>query len=100
MRTIYIYAHQIQGGNHVMEMINPKEVKVGDEVFVIYNNPHTPTVSNIRAAEIVQHPHNPDAVALFLNETFHVIEDDDALFASEASAEQAFNDHYFNSDTH
>ncbi|WP_391558134.1 transcriptional regulator SplA domain-containing protein [Robertmurraya sp.] len=83
-----------------MEMINPKEVKVGDEVFVIYNNPHTPTVSNIRAAEIVQHPHNPDAVALFLNETFHVIEDDDALFASEAAAKQAFNDHYFNSDTH
>jgi|GEM_PF-516958 transcriptional regulator of the spore photoproduct lyase operon len=83
-----------------MEMINPKEVKVGDEVFVIYNNPHTPTVSNIRAAEIVQHPHNPDAVALFLNETFHVIEDDDALFASEAAAEQAFNDHYIHSDTH
>lgn len=83
-----------------MEMINPKEVKVGDEVFVIYNNPHTPTVSNIRAAEIVQHPHKPDAVALFLNETFHVIEDDDALFASEAAAEQAFNDHYFDSDTH
>jgi transcriptional regulator of the spore photoproduct lyase operon len=78
-----------------MDMINPKEVQVGDEVFVIYNNPHTPTVSNIRAAEIVQHPHNPNAVALFLNETFHVIEDDDALFASEAAAEQAFNDHYF-----
>jgi transcriptional regulator of the spore photoproduct lyase operon len=82
-----------------MEMINPQEVKVGDEVFVIYNNPHTPTVSNVRAAEIVQHPHNPEAVALFLNETFHVIEDDDALFASEAAAEQAFNDHYFNPDT-
>jgi len=77
-----------------MEMINPKEVKVGDEVFVIYNNPHTPTVSNVRAAEIVPHPKDPNSTALFLNETFHVIEDDDAFFASEADAEKAFQEHY------
>ncbi|MCA1038109.1 transcriptional regulator [Bacillus infantis] len=77
-----------------MDMINPREVKAGDEVFVIYNNPHTPTVSNIRAAEIVQHPKDPNAYALFLNETFHVIEDDDALFTSQAAAEKAFEEHY------
>ncbi|RHW42066.1 transcriptional regulator [Neobacillus notoginsengisoli] len=77
-----------------MEMIDPKDVKAGDEVYVIYNNPHTPTVANIRPAEIVQHPKDPNALALFLNETFHVIEDNDALFASEKAAEQAFNDHY------
>ncbi|WP_409304526.1 transcriptional regulator SplA domain-containing protein [Peribacillus sp. SCS-155] len=79
-----------------MDTIDPKELKAGDEVFVIYNNPHTPTVSNVRAAEIVQHPKNPDAVALFLNETFHVIEDDDALFRSEAAAERAMDDLYGN----
>lgn len=76
------------------DMIHPKEVSVGDEVFVIYNNPHTPTVSNVRAAEIVPHPKDPNAVALFLNDTFHVIEDDDAFFTSEAAAEKAFDDHY------
>jgi transcriptional regulator of the spore photoproduct lyase operon len=81
-------------GSEKMETVDPKQVKVGDEVFVIYNNPHTPTVSNIRAAEIVPHPKDPDAVALFLNETFHVIEDDDALFTSEASAQQAFGELY------
>lgn len=72
------------------DVINAKEVQVGDEVFVIYNNPHVPTVSNVRAAEIVQHPKDPNAVALFLNDTFHTIEDDDALFSSEAAAEQAY----------
>ena len=74
-----------------MDIINAKEVQVGDEVFVIYNNPHVPTVSNVRAAEIVQHPKDPNAVALFLNDTFHTIEDDDALFSSEAAAEQAYS---------
>ncbi|OCA84506.1 transcriptional regulator [Bacillus sp. FJAT-27225] len=77
-----------------MDMINPKDLKAGDEVFVIYNNPHTPTVSNIRPAEIVPHPKDPNALALFINETLHVIEDDDALFTSEAAAEEAFNNHY------
>ncbi|MFJ7745603.1 transcriptional regulator SplA domain-containing protein [Peribacillus sp. NPDC097295] len=74
-----------------MDVINAKEVQVGDEVFVIYNNPHVPTVSNVRAAEVVQHPKDPNAVALFLNDTFHTIEDDDALFSSEAAAEQAYS---------
>ncbi|WP_409270144.1 transcriptional regulator SplA domain-containing protein [Neobacillus sp. SCS-31] len=78
-----------------METIDPKDVKAGDEVFVIYNNPHTPTVANIRPAEVVQHPKDPNALALFIHETFHVIEDDDALFSSEEAAEKAFKDHYF-----
>jgi transcriptional regulator of the spore photoproduct lyase operon len=73
-----------------MDTIDLKDVKAGDEIYVIYNNPHTPTVSNVRAAEIVQHPKDPNAVALFLNETFHVIEDDDALFTSEEAAQRAF----------
>ena len=75
-----------------MDMIDPKHLKSGDEVFVIYRNPHVPTVSNIKAAEIVQHPKDPNALALFLNETFHVIEDDDALFTSQAAAEKAYTD--------
>ncbi|WP_233522675.1 transcriptional regulator SplA domain-containing protein [Peribacillus glennii] len=77
-----------------MDTIDPKNAKAGDEVFVIYNNPHTPTVSNVRPAEIVPHPKDPDALALFINDTFHVIEDDDALFASEAAAERAFQEIY------
>lgn len=73
-------------------MVDPNDLKNGDEVFVIYRNPHVPTVSNIKAAEIVQHPKDPNSLALFLNETFHVIEDDDALFTSQAAAEKAYTD--------
>ncbi|WP_438503629.1 transcriptional regulator SplA domain-containing protein [Ectobacillus ponti] len=74
------------------DLITKPEMQVGDEVYVIYNNPHTPTVANIRAAEIVQHPKDPNDVALFLHDTFHVIEDDDALFTSYEAAERAFQD--------
>ncbi|WP_079509338.1 transcriptional regulator SplA domain-containing protein [Mesobacillus jeotgali] len=72
-----------------MDLIDPKNLKTGDEVYVIYRNPHVPSVANIKAGEIVQHPKDPKALALFLNETFHVIEDDDALFATQAAAEKA-----------
>lgn len=75
-----------------MDVINPKNLKSGDEVFVIYRNPHVPSVSNIKAGEIVPHPKDPNALALFLNETLHVIEDDDALFATQAAAEKAYLD--------
>ncbi|MCA1030275.1 transcriptional regulator [Bacillus timonensis] len=77
-----------------MDTIDPKDVKPGDEVYVIYNNPHVPTVSNVKQAEIVAHPKDPNAVALFLHETFHVIEDDDALFSSEAAAQEAYTNFY------
>ena len=66
--------------------------KAGDEFFVIYNNPHTPVVSSIQAAELVQHPKDPDALALFLYDTFHVIEDDDAIFSTLEEAESAYTD--------
>jgi transcriptional regulator of the spore photoproduct lyase operon len=72
-----------------LDLIDPKNLKTGDEVYVIYRNPHVPSVSNIKAGEIVQHPKDPNALALFLNETFHVIEDDDALFPTQAAAERA-----------
>nr|WP_263326143.1 transcriptional regulator SplA domain-containing protein [Neobacillus sp. Marseille-Q6967] len=78
-----------------MDMIDIAGAKPGDEVFVIYRNPHVPSVANIKAAEIVQHPKDPNSLALFINETFHVIEDDDALFATSESAQQAYEDHYF-----
>ncbi|MGV2938693.1 transcriptional regulator SplA domain-containing protein [Mesobacillus sp. LC4] len=80
-----------------MDLIDPKNLKFGDEVFVIYRNPHVPSVSNIKAGEIVQHPKDPNAFALFLNETLHVLEDDDALFATQDAAEKAYSeatDHY------
>ncbi|MCE4047831.1 MULTISPECIES: transcriptional regulator SplA domain-containing protein [Bacillaceae] len=77
-----------------MDTLDPKDLQLGDEVYVIYHNPHTPSVSNVKPAEIVQHPKDPNALALFLNDTFHTIEDDDALFHSESDAENAYNQMY------
>jgi transcriptional regulator of the spore photoproduct lyase operon len=74
-----------------VDIIDLSQIKPGDEVYVIYRNPHVPSVSNIRAAEIVQHPKEPDSFALLINDTLHVIEDDDALFVSEQAAENAYN---------
>ncbi|MCM3588102.1 transcriptional regulator [Mesobacillus maritimus] len=77
-----------------MDTLDPKQIKQGDEVFVIYHNPHVPSVANVKAAEIVPHPKDENSLALFINETFHVIEDDDALFSSEEAANQAYQNLY------
>ncbi|WP_462411858.1 transcriptional regulator SplA domain-containing protein [Neobacillus sp. Marseille-QA0830] len=82
-----------------MDFINLSDAKPGDEVYVIYRNPHVPSVANVEPAEIVQHPKNPNALALFLNETFHVIEDDDALFPTFEAAQKAFDDNIFDFET-
>lgn len=78
-----------------MSLIDITSAKPGDEVYVIYRNPHVPTVANVKAAEIVPHPKDPNALALFLNETFHVIEDDDALFSSSEAAQKAYEADFF-----
>ena len=78
-----------------MSLIDITSAKPGDEVYVIYRNPHVPTVANVKAAEIVPHPKDPNALALFLNETFHVIEDDDALFSSSEAAQKAYEANFF-----
>lgn len=73
-------------------LVDSKDVKPGDQVYVIYRNPHVPSVANVKQAEIVPHPKDPNDVALFLHETLHVIEDDDAFFTSEHAAEAAFHE--------
>jgi transcriptional regulator of the spore photoproduct lyase operon len=78
-----------------MGMIDIANAKLGDEVFVIYRNPTFLTAANIKAAEIVQHPNNPNTLALFLNEKFLELEEDDALFSSSEAAKKAFEAHFF-----
>ena len=78
-----------------MGMIDIANAKPGDEVFVIYRNPSMLTAANIKAAEIVLHPKNANTLALLLNEKFHVLEDDDALFTSSEAAKKAYESHFF-----
>ncbi|MBG9657743.1 transcriptional regulator [Cytobacillus firmus] len=79
--------------------MDPKKVKTGDEVYVIYHNPHTPSVANVRPAEIVPHPKDPNAVALFLNESFHSIEEDDAYFLLKRLQKRLFRTYMESTDT-
>jgi transcriptional regulator of the spore photoproduct lyase operon len=76
-------------------MIDIANAKPGDEVFIIYQNPTFLTAAKIRAAEIVQHPNNPNTLALFLNKKYHDLEDDDALFTSSEAAKKAYDTHFF-----
>jgi transcriptional regulator of the spore photoproduct lyase operon len=76
-------------------MIDIASVKPGDEVFVIYRNPAFLSSANVEAAEIVKHPNNPNTLALFLNEKFLDIDEDDTLFNSSDAAIKAYETHFF-----
>ncbi|MBM7703667.1 transcriptional regulator SplA domain-containing protein [Metabacillus iocasae] len=71
--------------------MSQREYQVGDQVFVIYRNPHTANVANIQQAEIVEHPEQPGDVALFLHESYHLLSEDDAVYPTFEEAEQMYN---------
>ncbi|KKI93892.1 transcriptional regulator [Bacillus sp. SA1-12] len=65
--------------------------QIGEEVYVIYRNPHAVNVANIEKAEVVEHPKNPNELALFLHDAYHPLEEDDAVFTSFDEAEELYN---------
>lgn len=66
--------------------------RVGEEVYVIYRNPHAAVVANIEKAEVVQHPKNPHELAIFLHDAYHPLAEDDAVFSSFEEAEELYNE--------
>lgn len=73
-------------------MLNINELYEGQQVYVIYRNPHTPTVSTIQEATIARDPMNPQQLSLLLYDFYHPIDEDDAIFASKASAETLYDE--------
>ncbi|MCM3408789.1 MULTISPECIES: transcriptional regulator SplA domain-containing protein [Bacillaceae] len=65
--------------------------KIGEEVYVIYRNPHAVNVANIEKAEIVEHPTNQKELAIFLHDAYHPLAEDDAVFSSFEEAEELYN---------
>ncbi|MCM3160203.1 transcriptional regulator SplA domain-containing protein [Metabacillus litoralis] len=65
--------------------------KIGEEVYVIYRNPHAVNVANIEKAEIVEHPTNQKKLAIFLHDAYHPLAEDDAVFSSFEEAEELYN---------
>ncbi|MED4206460.1 transcriptional regulator SplA domain-containing protein [Neobacillus mesonae] len=66
----------------------------GDIVYVFYRNPHTQDVANVQSAAVVNHPDQPDQLALFLYETYYPLTNDTAVYASEADAIQAYEQYF------
>ncbi|GAF63211.1 transcriptional regulator SplA domain-containing protein [Alkalihalobacillus trypoxylicola] len=66
----------------------------GDIVYVLYRNPHTQDVANVQAAAVVNHPEQPDQLALFLYETYYSLTDELAIYTSEEEANHAYEYYY------
>ena len=66
--------------------------KLGDEVYVIYRNPHAANVAQIKEAEVVDHPLHEGELALFMYDTYHAFAEDDAVFSSYEEAERLYRE--------
>ena len=67
------------------------DVRAGDKVYVIYRNPHAANVANIQQAEVVDHPTEPGQKALFIHDSYHLLDEEDAIFPSYSDAEEMYN---------
>lgn len=76
-------------------MLDIQQLEEGQQVYIIYRNPHTPTVSTIQEATIARDPMNQDQLSLLLYDYYHPIEEDDAIFVSYAEAETLYNQYFF-----
>ncbi|MDV2684133.1 transcriptional regulator SplA domain-containing protein [Alkalihalophilus sp. As8PL] len=74
-------------------MLDVNQLHEGQQVYVIYRNPHTPTVSAIQEATIAFDPMNPGQMSLVLFDYYHPIEEDDAIFSSYEEAEASFDEY-------
>lgn len=75
-------------------MIEIEQLQEGQQVYIIYRNPHTQTVSTVQEATIARDPMNPEQLSLLLFDFYHPIEADDALFNSYEEAESMFQQFY------
>lgn len=66
----------------------------GDIVYVFYRNPHTQDVANVQAAAVVNHPDNPNELAIFLYETYYPLTNEMAIYTSEAEAMQVYEQYF------
>ncbi len=90
---IFMQFHQTNGkteeGEEMQQLYN-----AGDIVYIFYRNPHIQDVANIQEAAVVNHPEQPEELALFLFETYYPITNDMLIFSSEMAAEQAYHQYF------
>jgi len=64
----------------------------GQVVYVIIRNPHVQGVANVQEAAVVNNPHSPGSVALFVYETYYPLNDDIAVYPTANDAEIAYRE--------
>lgn len=70
----------------------------GQIVYIIMRNPHAQDVAHVQQAAIVQHPENPNHLALFSHENYYALSDEFAIYKTEAEAETAYQEAFGNVD--
>ncbi|WP_158735564.1 transcriptional regulator SplA domain-containing protein [Alteribacillus sp. YIM 98480] len=68
----------------------------GNVVYVMYRNPHAQDVANVQEAAVVENPENPGELCLFLYDTYYPLDEEMAIYHTEAEAEKAY-EYYFGS---
>ncbi|MEK3890024.1 transcriptional regulator SplA domain-containing protein [Bacillus sp. FSL K6-3431] len=66
--------------------------KPGEIVYIIIRNPHVQDVAHVQQAAIVQHPENPNKLALFTHDNYYPVTDELAIFTTEEEAENAYQE--------
>lgn len=64
----------------------------GETVYILIRNPHVQNVASIEQATIVEHPEEPEKLALFAHDHFYPLKDDFAIFSTEMAAEIAYQE--------
>lgn len=65
---------------------------LGEVVYMIIRNPHAQDVAQVQQVAIVQHPEDPNKLALFAHDNYYPFTEEFAIFPTEAEAEQAYQE--------
>ncbi|HEY4600652.1 MAG TPA: transcriptional regulator SplA domain-containing protein [Cerasibacillus sp.] len=64
----------------------------GEVVYIIIRNPHAQDVAHVQQAAIVQHPEQPNKLALFSHDNYYPLTHEFAIFSTEEEAEMAYQE--------
>ncbi len=74
--------------------MNIQELRSGDQVYVIYRNPHAQTVAQIQEATVAEHPDHPGRLSLLLFEEYYPLSDEYAMYSSYQEAEKMYKQYF------
>lgn len=66
--------------------------KAGDIVYIIIRNPHAQDVAQVQQAAIVQHPEQPEKLAVFSYDHYYPLTNELAVFLTEEEAEMVYHE--------